>query len=252
MGKKYFMLLILFILLITTLFGCQIHLNPGFSVQEPLLYYYSFDSVEGGKVQDLSGNHFDATVTAASLVAGKVGNALNFSVPGAKVKLPVHFDVNGYYDYLPNNQISICAWICLTASNPGSANHIVGTGYSESGWGSFFLRVQDSKVEYYMCQDNAAQWFPIIQSNTIIDAGKWYYIVLTYDCLNAILYINGVQDNTNNIIMSFPDFANDLSVGGTETGCNFNGEIDELKIYNNIITSSEIMDYYNQTKGGVK
>jgi len=86
--------------------------------------------------------------------------------------------------------------------------------------------------------------------------GNWYHVVTTYDGTNIAYYINGVQDSLqNSSAASFnPDSWHPLTIGGGRWngGINnqFAGVIDELAVYTNILSVSDITTHYNDGISG--
>jgi hypothetical protein len=80
-------------------------------------------------------------------------------------------------------------------------------------------------------------------------SGSWYHLVGVFDGVNATLYVNGVNASTGTPMTGTQaqDTWDPLTVGGGR-GLDdnlFNGVIDEVAIYTNALTSTQIMDDYN-------
>lgn len=77
--------------------------------------------------------------------------------------------------------------------------------------------------------------------------GTWYHFVYTYDGTTAKIYRNGTligsSVKTWNTINNGDAFRLGIGVGGELNS--FNGAIDDLKIYNYVLTGSEILNLYN-------
>lgn len=76
--------------------------------------------------------------------------------------------------------------------------------------------------------------------------GQWYHLVTTFDGTNIAYYINGAQDSLQNSAAATmaPDTWHPLTIGGGRWtgGINnqFNGYIDELAVYTNLLNPSDI------------
>jgi len=88
-----------------------------------------------------------------------------------------------------------------------------------------------------------------LQSNTVIEAGKWYHVAAVFDgTLTASqrvkLYINGTLDSTGtNPSSTIPDFASDLYIGSLEPGYSpFDGAIDDLRVYRTALTAQQVLE----------
>ena len=80
--------------------------------------------------------------------------------------------------------------------------------------------------------------------------GEWYHVVLTYDGSKVNLYVNGElaasEDGTGNIQYSgtFQHFQIGRYCAAGGCCCNTNGVIDEVRIYNELLTTAQIQEQY--------
>ena len=85
----------------------------------------------------------------------------------------------------------------------------------------------------------------IKSTGPLLQTGQWYHLAITFTNTEARLYINGVLNNTVNANFSLP---NDLTVTATSIGAwlgdgggqYFNGNIDEFRVWNAVLTPTEI------------
>jgi hypothetical protein len=86
--------------------------------------------------------------------------------------------------------------------------------------------------------------------------GNWYHLVTTYDGTNVAYYVNGVQDSlqTSSAAGFSPNTWMPLTIGGgrwTGTIANqFQGSIDELAVYTNVLQVLDIQAHYNAGVSG--
>jgi len=75
---------------------------------------------------------------------------------------------------------------------------------------------------------------------------QWYYLALTFDGTNAITYINGSPQATNNATGFAPAAGADGHIGsGQGAGWSpFVGGIDEFAFYTNVLTASQVLNHY--------
>ncbi|BDU50639.1 LamG-like jellyroll fold domain-containing protein [Haliovirga abyssi] len=86
-----------------------------------------------------------------------------------------------------------------------------------------------------------------IESSSIVNTNRWYFVVGTYDGSSLKIYVNGNLENQTNY--SDPIITNTNSI---LTGKNFSGIIDEVKIYNLALNNTEILNMYNEEKPSYK
>ncbi|MDB6066119.1 MAG: hypothetical protein JWR26_2327 [Pedosphaera sp.] len=80
--------------------------------------------------------------------------------------------------------------------------------------------------------------------------GNWYHLVTTFDGTNVVYYVNGVQDSlqTSPVASYNPDAWQPLTIGGGRwngiINNQFNGAIDELAVYTNLLDPTRIAAHY--------
>jgi len=79
--------------------------------------------------------------------------------------------------------------------------------------------------------------------------GQTYHIVYVEDGINRYLYINGVLDNSDALAEVYTGVAtNGWSIGqlgwSTASGATFNGNIDDMSLYDYSLTPAQIQDHY--------
>jgi hypothetical protein len=97
-----------------------------------------------------------------------------------------------------------------------------------------------------------------LKTTSVYPEGQWYHIVATYDGTNILLYINGqtpsIASGTTNASMN-PDSWSPLCIGAGRWGASgatepYAGDLDEVAIYTNVLTPSDIVKHYNDGLGG--
>jgi len=136
-------------------------------------------------------------------------------------------------------EISICAWI--KSSLTGSYPIIISKCVSASDRYELFLHSGYNYKVGFVVSATA------VNSTSVPTANSWNYICVSYNGSFANFYLNGASDGSSatNITNSGGDGAN-LAIGDrTNGGGNpFNGLIDEVLIYNDILTPTEIYNLY--------
>jgi hypothetical protein len=88
-----------------------------------------------------------------------------------------------------------------------------------------------------------------LTSNTELQAGQWTHVALTWDGSDRTLYLNGEQDAQESVSSS-PEAGNDqpLRIGANEAGTGnfFQGEIDEVRIWQTARTAEQIGQSYDR------
>lgn len=210
--------------------------------REGVVVEYHFD----GDTIDSSGNGNNANNLGATFVDGISGKALSF---------------NGVNDYVDAGNIAsfevpftIEVWVYPAKSQEKCWDEVSGNYGIMSNLNSldsstnwvWQLRYGDAGGGCYLgfqFNDNTEgnKWVTIKQKLT---TGHWYQIVGTFDGTNIIVYLNGNPKDKNQISKIIGN-SDKLLIGNDGWGNYFNGNIDEIRIYNRALSASEIMDNYN-------
>jgi hypothetical protein len=98
---------------------------------------------------------------------------------------------------------------------------------------------------------NGSGWiYTVLPSSFTYTANKYYHVVVTVQSGgSAIMYINGIQDNSTSIgsgtTPTIPMYIGRYTGG---TGYEMNGYLPVVKIYNRALTAGEVIDNYNHYK----
>jgi hypothetical protein len=133
------------------------------------------------------------------------------------------------------------AMLCNTNSGTVNRGYYFATG---GVGGGVLIRAYNSSGGYAEV-DTQPDW-------TVTSANTWYHAVFIADGTNLTVYVNGVQQKQ-------ASFANNISYGSDATfiiggrdaanyGC-MNGILDEIAIWNRVLTADEITELYNNGAG---
>lgn len=200
-----------------------------------------------------NGNSIEFTVDASAIDNGSyytlgrsdagVGNALNFD------------GTNDYVDLgsqiLNSSAFTIEAWVNGSSfANTGRFNRIMALNYgSYTSDNPFTLFVDNSGNIGYVFGTGATatdQQAPLSFSPTL-SSSTWYHVVLTFDGAQKQLYVDGVLYGTISDAGTFTNTNSEsLIIGDFDTGSSDNGEwegsIDEVRIWSDVRTQQEILD----------
>lgn len=197
----------------------------------------------------------------ATFGAGKTGRAFSFDGFDDAVVVPS----NGLR---PPSQVSVEAWVnfrSLTSSTFGSAP--AGTqflvfkknsrGGNFEGYALFKERNQTTRKDFlaFIIADRNGLQQKVV-SSVEITTGSWFHVVGTFDGAFVRIYINGQNVNSIPIDPNFTGLDYDTSnviFGSTEQSIydgRLSGLLDEVKIYSQALTASEILANYNADSAG--
>lgn len=151
---------------------------------------------------------------------------------------------------IDGDQLTLETWVKWNET-PSNADEWANIIFKEtdSSWGPHYQIQHNRHNEHFeftistIESDNVYLW-----STTEIQKDVWYYVVGTYDGNQMRIYINGTLENTKTVSGNFITSTNPVYIG-SRSGIErfFNGTIDEVNIYNYVLTPSEILQRYNQT-----
>lgn len=203
-----------------------------------LLAHWSFED----NVNDVTGNGNDGTLFGEpNYVAGKVGQALEFDGLTDYVDLPDGFD-----DFTTG--LTIMLWARPTAASSWARFLDFGNG---AGSDNIYLsRTGASNTLHFSVYIGATESSVEAENALALDA--WQFLVVTMDGSgNTALYKNGTQLQTGTI--SVPNVvtrtSNFIGESNWEADALYEGQMDEVKLYNYAMTADEIAEIYYQSEG---
>jgi len=84
--------------------------------------------------------------------------------------------------------------------------------------------------------------------NTIPEANKWHYIALTFDGVVEKIYVDGVLDNSQNMLLSSAIDKAKIIIGASDIGENFSGFMASLRLYDYALSQEDLLQQMKQTK----
>ena len=204
-----------------------------------LVAYYPFTE---GSVADSSGNSNDGTNYGASATNDRFGNinsAYEFNGSNTQIVIPD----NELLDLSQNYSVSLWLTLDSSRSNHRIINKDGGNDYN-SGWCLFMNTPGDNLNWCHYPEDGIVSDHIVIPSS--IPTQLWQNIIVTYDGENFSCYING--DFINSATPSGSIGINDLPLeigGSSEYNQFYDGNIDDIRIYNRVLSESEIATLFD-------
>ncbi len=202
-----------------------------------LVAYYKFNESSGTTIFD-SARNFDGTlVSTANINAQGLwdSNALSLNGSSDYVDLGKSSSINLV------NKMSISFWTYFDTISSGS--FISRRSPTSNEWQ---IAIQTSTSKPYVILWGTSD--VVLYANTVLNTSQWYHIAVTYDKdageNNYKIYVNGLLDGQKTVTgaITLGDTSTKI---GTDTYNYFNGLIDEVKIYDKVLTPEEILADYN-------
>lgn len=213
-------------------------------LQNGLLTHYTFS----GNSNDASASLNHGTVYGATLTTDRFGNANSaYSFDG----------VNDYIDFstsnLLNNSYSYSFWVKATTI-PGNGGYTYMLSIGGTGGDQSFDIVNNANgatgwtVGGYNTGGNPVVSFVAV--GTLPTPNTWYHCVMTRDNTAMKLYVDGVFIGSSSTGGLPPNFGSSTKgvIGARCTVSQFfNGVIDDVRIYNRVLSNNEIMELYSES-----
>ncbi len=204
-----------------------------------LLAYYPFN----GNALDESGNGKNGTfVGSPTLTTDRFGTANKaYSFDGTSW-------INTSVKSIPSGRLSLCAWIKTLGNSSQDFITVIAsrTGYCNANTLSID---KESRLITNLNAGTGLVHQHIITTPSLVN-NIWHFVVLTYDGSVYKTYIDGVlikqtSDSFSLVVGSDFKIGNDDEAGYSSR--NFNGLIDDVRIYDRALTANEVSALNNET-----
>lgn len=181
------------------------------------------------------------TLAACGTFAQGSGSSLNFDGTNDYVEVPHNIALN-------LNTLTLEAWIRTTVSN--STHRILAKPTTTtSGFQRYSMFVANDLV-YFVAGGNQTY---CVSTSTVTD-GEWHHVAGVFDDNTNVLqiYIDGVLETTTSDAAAPLSSTGNLAFGSFNSSYSehFNGEIDEIRIWNTARSQAQIRDNMTTTLTG--
>ncbi len=224
--------------------GCDSIVTTNLVVENisPTFSEYRFEEAHGTVVIDSNDSNDGTIIDEVIRGVGIVGKGLKFTGSGY-INLGQSFGDN------VSNAVTVSAWI-----NPGATtgDYQALIWHGGPAYETFTLYIlPDAKEIGFSTFGTTPSWFSA-DANNLFD-GNWHHLVATFNSPEKIIYLDGVAIANFNVAGTIESGQGyDLLIGSSIVSGSptylYDGLIDEVKIYNYALTSSEIDDLYNAVK----
>jgi hypothetical protein len=223
----------------------DVQIGHSATLQNGLVAYWPLEESTGAAKD--STETYDGTVTGTTRgVSGKVGNCYQFASSGDRITIPS-------FDMSSTNKLTLSYWLKTSSSDLAvTIEHSV----NSNNYNAFGMDISENYGGVIIGVSHGSMWSHCHTENAYND-GEWHHVVMTVDrsLSTAIvkLYLDGNADYTTS-----EDYTGDtgnfgnytLYIGGQSTSTyNFVGYLDEIGVWNRVLTTNEIEDLYNADQG---
>jgi hypothetical protein len=228
--------------------------SPTKSLTSDLVGYWTFDgkdiNVITGSINDRSGNAntcTDASSSVNNVVQGKLGQAYIFTGSWIDCGSAASLDL------LPASNMTMSMWMKPGNLKTGISQLLVKSASSvqTSGW-YFAINSSPSDSLEFIVDYNTTDLQVTTNANAV-SRNRWQNVVLTYNgsglASDVHIYIDGVEvtysTSQNSSGARVSDLAQSLTIGTDGISTNpFYGALDDVRIYNRVLSTREIKQLY--------
>ncbi|MBI2595346.1 four helix bundle protein [Candidatus Daviesbacteria bacterium] len=198
------------------------------------------------EVTDASGNSNNGescpNADANDPLTGKFGNAGDFDGTNDYVNI----DDN---DGLTPSRVTVAAW--LYRGRTVTAEMAINKGDGSTNANSSYELGFRSANNFPIFEVSTGSAWVTATGTTAISTSTWAHVVGTYDGKEVRIFVNGVLEESSSTTTSVVNDTNALRIGSTSGGFNFQGRVDEVRVYNRAISPAEVSQLYNFAPGPV-
>jgi hypothetical protein len=199
---------------------------------------------------DISSYGYNGTLVNGPTYSSNYDGTISFD--GSDDNVTISNDITSNFS---TNGITVEAWVYHN-NFTGSQAYINNWFNFTSPQRGFILRTFNGQTypSFWWCWGSVSStnsYSTVYASNTPFSANTWYHVVGVYEKnVSARIYVNGVLKGTNS---SVPydivyDTTNGVSVGTSNINTSrMNGNISEARIYNRVLSSSEILQNFRSS-----
>jgi hypothetical protein len=207
------------------------------SVDAGLVGWWALDEGSGGTATDSSPSRITGALrNDPAWTSGKRRGALSFD--GRTSYVEISKDPRLYFQ----GPFTVAAWVNVAVLPKSQFGMYVVADYADDGnHSSFALRVLPTGAVQFFWQ-NDLTLPPVATSTGRVAPGTWAHVAGVWDGSMRTVYINGVPDGTNGDPQPRSDNRGNVAIGrpGAVNILYFNGRIDEVRIYNRALSTTEV------------
>ncbi len=209
--------------------------------------YWKFDESSGTLAKDSSGYQNNGTLFNGSVkcangncptwATGVSGNAIQLDGIDDYVNVSDSASINA-----TSSNITLTAWVKLNGTTGTDTTGRIISKTAGSGSEQYELLYTTSSPNRFRFDVKTSSGLVSLYTNeTFTTTNTWYHVAGTYNSTQMIIYVDGREKNTTSQSGLIAGQTSDMSIGRAASGGqNFNGTIDEVRVYNESLSASRI------------
>lgn len=207
-----------------------------------LVAYYPFN----GDTKDASGNHHDGTASGGSFTSDRFGHpASAYAFDGATTSINVSVDSALNFQ----TGITVNFWMKVGAFYSSREQYVISHGSWQNRW-KFSISPNTNVIRWTV--KNSSGVAKDLDSQTHLALDSLYNVTGTFNGSDFEIYLNGQLDAFTSFSGLINTTTSNLTIGQDLPGdnsYNFNGVLDEIRIFNYMLPVSQISAFYDINTG---
>jgi len=221
-------------------------------INDGLIGYWQFDERAGTTVLDRSGHANHGLLINSSRSDGIYGRAVELKgIDDSHVSIPGSVSLNNLTD-----QITVAAWVFPNVAPVGFkviVSRQVGTVlHPDQFYLGFGPENGEMHYKWHLGTDDGGTLREGDIYSGVPDINRWIHLAGTYDGRTMRLFVDGIEIDNRSLTGNIRVDNNPVTIGGEENGADlqvvdgeFEGLIDEVRIYDRALNASEIREIFN-------
>ena len=203
-----------------------------------LVGYWKLDDNAGASVMDFSGSRVNGSIVGGTVATSSCWSGGCYSFDGTGDYIDI-----GSSTILGSSAFTISAWINASAINKYSA--AVAIGNSAAGQLAYIGTVTTAQIG--VSNSIGGGYYGSNYGSGVASTNKWVHVVMTFSGGTGgttNMYIDGENKLAATSTPNLGATTRRIGRIGTDTGYDFPGKIDDVRIYNRALTAAEISTIY--------
>lgn len=221
-------------------------------INDELIGYWQFDEREGASVLDRSGNNNRGVLINATRSDGIYGKAVELrGSDDSHISIPASVSLNNL-----NSQITVTAWVFPNVAPEGFkvvvSRQVSTLLHPDQFYLGFGPENGNMHYKWHLSTDDSGTLLEGDIYRGTPDNNRWIHLAGIYDGSTMRLYVDGIEIGSRTLTGNIRVDDNPVTIGGEENGSapqvvdgEFEGLIDEVRIYNRALDAFEIREIFN-------
>ncbi|MBI4973075.1 hypothetical protein HZC27_00480 [Candidatus Roizmanbacteria bacterium] len=209
--------------------------------QTSLTAYWKLDETSGTRA-DSKGSNTLTDNNTVMYAPGRIANSAHFLTANTEY---LSIADNTDLSMSGNTSFTFTVWAYWDTVNPSVNRGIFGKLLNGANGYEYGLYNEFNPARYRFLASTTGTNAITADSTSLITAGKWDFLVVTYDGANIRLYLNNILEATTPFTGSIIDGTAPFLIGRPfGTSATFDGKIDEVSVWKRALTTGEITQLY--------